>query len=159
MTRLLTICLVITLALAGCDTIDLYDRAVGISGHAWRSSEKPVFRFNIKDTTVPYQLYVLLRHSSRYNYNNLWINLHTVAPDGSTNTAQYELPLAASEKGWLGTGMEDIYEHRIALTPVNQDFRFSRAGTYTFTIEHIMRENPLQEVYNVGLRVEKKKAR
>jgi gliding motility-associated lipoprotein GldH len=156
MTRLLTICSFSMLLLTGCSHVDLYERAVSLKGHAWKSSEKPVFRFNIKDTTASYQLYVLLRHSARYHYNNIWINLHTQSPDGTIASAQYELPLAAGERGWLGSGMDDIYEHRIALTPLNQEFRFSRAGTYTFTIEHIMRENPLEQVYNVGLRVEKK---
>jgi gliding motility-associated lipoprotein GldH len=156
MIRFITICLFSVLLLSGCDTIDLYEQAATIKGHSWKSSQKPSFRFAIKDTTVPYQLYVILRHSARYHYNNLWINLHTQAPDGTSNTAQYELPLASGERGWLGTGMDDIYEHRIALTPLNQEFRFQKAGTYTFTLEHIMRENPLEQVYNIGLRVEKK---
>ena len=60
------------------------------------------------------------------------------------------------EKGWLGTGMDDLYEHRIALTPINQQFYFKKAGTYTFSLEHVMREEPLEHVMNVGLRIEKK---
>ncbi|RYY90947.1 MAG: gliding motility lipoprotein GldH [Chitinophagaceae bacterium] len=141
---------------AGCDTIDLYEQTASIKDHSWRSSQKPVFRFAIKDTTSAYNLFVLLRHSARYHYNNIWINLSTTGPDGKTGRVQYELPLADPEKGWLGSGMDDIYEHRIALTPLEQTFRFQKAGTYTFTIEHLMREDPLREVYNVGLRVEKK---
>jgi gliding motility-associated lipoprotein GldH len=66
------------------------------------------------------------------------------------------LPLDTNEKGWLGIGMDDIYEHRIALTPPNQKFYFQKSGNYTFTVEHIMREDPLQNVMNVGLRIEKK---
>ena len=31
-----------------------------------------------------------------------------------------------------------------------------KAGNYTFTIEQIMREDPLENVLNVGLRIEKK---
>jgi hypothetical protein len=44
----------------------------------------------------------------------------------------------------------------VALTPMNQNFYFKKAGKYTFSLEHIMRENPLEHVMNVGLRVEKK---
>ena len=29
----------------------------------------------------------------------------------------YEFQLATNEKGWLATGMDDIYEHRIKLAP------------------------------------------
>jgi hypothetical protein len=49
--------------------------------------------------------------------------------------------------------MDDIYEHRIPLTPVAEKFR--KPGEYTFTVEQIMRENPLNNVLNVGIRVEK----
>ena len=52
--------------------------------------------------------------------------------------------------------MDDIYEHRIPLTPVGMPFRFRKPGEYTFTIEQVMREDPLENVMNVGLRIEKK---
>jgi gliding motility-associated lipoprotein GldH len=84
------------------------------------------------------------------------VNLHTISPDSTVSQAQYELPLATKEKGWLGSGMDDLYEHRVALTPMNQSFFFKKAGKYTFALEHIMREEPLTSVMNVGLRVEKK---
>jgi gliding motility-associated lipoprotein GldH len=142
--------------LASCDTIDLYEKVAPIPAHQWKSAHKPSFTFNIEDTASPYQLFVILRHNNRYSFNNLWITLHTKSPDGTVASAQYELPLATNEKGWLGTGMDDLYEHRIALTPLNQKFYFSKPGTYTFTLEHIMREDPLEQVMNVGLRIEKK---
>lgn len=148
----LTSCLLLT----ACNTIDLYEKVENIPGHSWKSTYKPSFTFNIKDTTSAYQLYVLVRHNNLYNYNNLWVNLHTKSPDGTVSKAQYELPLATAEKGWLGTGMDDLYEHRIALTPVNQNFFFRKGGEYTFTLEQIMREDPLEHVFNIGLRIEKK---
>jgi len=144
------------LLLAACNKIDLYEKVEPIPDHSWQSTYKPSFTFHIEDTTSPYQLYVLLRHNNQYNYNNLWITLHTKSPDGTVSKAQYELPLATADKGWLGSGMDDLYEHRIALTPINQNFYFKKAGDYTFTLEQIMREDPLEHVLNVGLRIEKK---
>jgi gliding motility-associated lipoprotein GldH len=145
-----------SLLATSCTTTDLYEKTVTIKKMEWKRSYKPVFKFEIKDTAVAYQLFVTFRHSDRYNFNNVWVNLYTLSPDGESGKAQYELPLANNEKGWLATGMDDIYEHRIALTPLNQDFRFKRAGIYVFTLEHIMREDPLLQVLNVGLRIEKK---
>ncbi|HEY0731760.1 MAG TPA: gliding motility lipoprotein GldH [Chitinophagaceae bacterium] len=140
-----------------CQTIDLYEKIEVIPKHKWEANFKPTFQFEIKDTTVPYQLYAIFRHNEMYRFNNVWINLHTIGPDSSKAKAQYELPLATNEKGWLASAMDDIYEHRIALTPLNRDFYFKKAGVYTFTIEHVMREDPLEHVMNVGLRVEKRK--
>lgn len=140
-----------------CTRVNLYEKNIALPHHEWKSSFKPTFHFTISDTTSPYQLFIVFRHSDQYNYNNLWVNVYTLAPGSQTpSKAQYELPLATNEKGWLGTGMDDIYEHRIALTPLNEKFYFKKAGEYTFTIEQIMREDPLQHVWNIGLRIEKK---
>ena len=148
--------LIYGLSFYSCTTIDLYEKVIPVPAHEWKTSFKPAFTFIIKDTAVPYQLFVILRHNNKYNYNNLWVNLYTKSPDGTVGKAQYELPLATNEKGWLGIGMDDLYEHRIALTPVDQNFYFKKAGTYVFTLGHIMRQEPLEQVMNVGLRIEKK---
>jgi gliding motility-associated lipoprotein GldH len=138
-----------------CTTIDLYEKSVAIPGHAWRSEFKPSFTFTIKDTSSAYRLFVILRHTDRYNYNNIYLNLYTKQPGmDSIQAARYDLPLA-NENGWLGTGMDDIYEHRIPLTPLSGHFYFRKPGDYVFSIEQIMRENPLENILNIGLRIEK----
>jgi gliding motility-associated lipoprotein GldH len=69
---------------------------------------------------------------------------------------KYDLMLATNDNGWLASGMDDIYEHRISLTPANENFYFRKKGDYTFTLEQVMREDPLKNVLNAGLRIEKK---
>jgi gliding motility-associated lipoprotein GldH len=136
-----------------CTTIDLYEKAVAIPGHEWKSSFKPSFDFTIKDTASPYRLFLVLRHNEKYNFNNIYVNVYVKGPGQDTvQKIQQDLVLATNEKGWLGTGMDDIYDHRIQLGP-DQSLK---AGNYTFTIEQIMREDPLENVLNVGLRIEKK---
>jgi gliding motility-associated lipoprotein GldH len=143
------------LMLASCRKIDLFEKTVAIPKQAWSSTFKPEFRFNIKDTTVPYRVFITLRHNDQYNYNNIWVNLVTKSPGDTTRQVQYELPLA-SKQGWLGAGMGDIYDHRIAITPQDQDLYFRRSGEYIFTLEQVMREDPLQNVLDIGIRLEKK---
>ena len=140
-----------TFLIASCTTIDLYEKNVTIPGFRWKSSYKPEFTFSISDTTAPYQLFLVLRHTEKYTYNNIWINLYSQPPGDTMHRASFELQLATNEK-WLATGMDDIYEHRIKLT----DQQYLKAGTYHFKVEQIMREDPLEHVMNVGIRVEKK---
>jgi gliding motility-associated lipoprotein GldH len=52
--------------------------------------------------------------------------------------------------------MDDIFEHRIAFTLDVQRFSFSKSGDYTFSLEQIMRDDPLDNIMNVGIRIEKK---
>ena len=141
--------------LSSCDTIDLYERVVPIPKHQWQSSFKPSFTFQIKDTNVSYQVFLIVRHNNQYRYNNIWVNLTAKGPVDSVQKFKLELPLANKE-GWLGTGMDDIFEHRIAFTLDPSRFQFSRSGDYTFTLEQIMRDDPLEHIMNVGIRIEKK---
>lgn len=140
------------LIVVSCNTIDLYEKTVSIQKHQWSSSYKPGFSFIINDSSALYQVYFVIRHKEKYNYNNIWINLYSQPPGDTLHKAAYELKLATNEKGWLATGMDDIYEHRIKLT----DAIKLKAGEYKFEIENIMREDPLMHVMSVGIRVEKK---
>lgn len=151
--RTLHFILLTSYLLFSCTTIDLYEKSVTIPKHQWESSFKPSFEFTIKDTSAPYKLFFILRHNEKYSFNNIYINVYVKGPgQDSAVKIQQDLVLATNDKGWLATGMDDIYEHRIPLAPEQS----LRAGTYTFTIEQIMREDPLKNVLNAGLRIEKK---
>jgi len=140
-----------------CNSIDLYEKTVPIPQHKWKNSFKPSFTFTIKDTTTSYQLFLVLRHNDKYNYNNIYINLYAQQPgQDSMQKVQFDLPLATNENGWLGSGMDDIYEHHILLTPREKQFFFKKTGNYTFSIEQIMREDPLENVMDAGIRIEKR---
>jgi gliding motility-associated lipoprotein GldH len=143
----------VTFALAACTTSDLYEKTVAVPNQEWKTSLIPEFSFTIKDTTALYQVYFVLRHTEKYKYNNIWINLYSQPPGDTLHKAPYELQLATNEKGWLASGMNDIYEHRLKLTRSIQ----LKTGEYKLKLENIMREEPLQHVLNVGIRVEKVK--
>lgn len=142
-----------SMLLSSCQSIDLYERVVNIPHQEWKSNFKPQFNFTIKDTQSRYDVYVIVRHSEKYEFNNIWVSLTYQLKGQQPVTGQYELPLANND-GWLGVGMDDLYEHRIRVTPSNGIAL--RAGEYSFAIGQIMRKDPLENVLNVGLRIEKK---
>lgn len=148
--KFLFICLVATIT--SCNTIDVYEKTKLFATHNWKSADHPSFTFEIQDTTSLYNIFVVFRHTDAYNYNNLWLNVTTVAPGDTATSRQLNLKLADNNHGWLGSGMDDIFEHRIKITrgPVKL-----QKGTYLFTLQQIMREEPLQHVMNAGIRVEK----
>lgn len=144
----------LSLLLSSCQTIDLYEKNVAIPGHEWSAVYKPEFAFTITDTSSLYHIYIVLRHNEKYNWNNIWLQLTTRVPgDTSYRREKYELTLANNE-GWVGSAMDDVYETRVRITP--REGIPLRKGEYRFSIAHIMREEPLRNVMNVGLRVEKK---
>ena len=144
------------LLLASCKpSIDVFEKDVPMPKQQWESSYKPEIIFTVTDTASLYNVYFVFRHTDAYNFNNLWVKASVQQPgDNKTRSQQYDLTLATNDKGWLASAMDDIYEHRILIQPQT---KFKKAGDYHFTIEEIMREDPLLHVLNAGIRVEKVK--
>jgi gliding motility-associated lipoprotein GldH len=147
------IALCLQMLIVCCTTIDLYEKNVAIPGHAWASSYKPSFDFTIRDSNATYQIFLVLRHNEKYNFNNIYVNVYAKVP-GSDSTIKIQKDLTiADNEGWkAATAMDDVYEHRLPLGEIQA----LKAGNYSFTLEQIMREDPLQNVLNAGLRIEKK---
>lgn len=139
--------------MTSCKTVDIFEKNVNIPRQQWDRSFQPEILFNISDTTVLYNIYVTLRHTYAYNFNNIWLNIHFRLPGDTVRQQRLDIQLADNEKGWIGTGMDDIYEVRRLISP--QPYRFNRSGECSFILEQIMRENPLEHIMNVGIRVEK----
>ena len=140
------------LQLAACNTIGVFEQTIAFNKQEWAGSNKPSFNFTITDTLASYNIYVVLRHTDAYSYNNIWMKCTRKGPD-TTYMQQVDLRLASNGLGWLGTGMDDIWEHRIPIT--QGPARFRKSGAYTFILEQVMRQDPLLHVLNAGIRVEK----
>ena len=143
------------LLISSCQTVDVFEKNVTLPKHEWSNAFKPEISFEITDTISYYNIYVVLRHTDAYRYKNIWLNVYTQIPGDTIMNQRLDLLLATDDKGWLGSGMDDIYEHRIRIT--QQPQRLARKGLYKFRLEQIMREDPLENVMNVGIRVEKVK--
>jgi gliding motility-associated lipoprotein GldH len=136
-------------------TIDVFEKNIIIPNQQWQSSFKAQIDFTVQDTASLYNIFLVLRHADAYQYNNIWIKASVRQPgDINSRTQQYNVILATNEKGWLGSGVDDIYEQRVLIQPQT---KFSRPGSYQFTLEQIMREDPLLHVLSAGLRIEKAK--
>jgi gliding motility-associated lipoprotein GldH len=139
--------------LAACSGLDVFEKTAAIPAQAWYYNNKPLFSFTITDTLAAYNIFVVLRHTDAYRYNNIWLSIGSKAPADSMRYQNIDITLGTDAKGWEGQGMDDIFELRKNITagPVP----FKKPGTYTFSIAQIMRENPLKNILNVGIRVEK----
>ena len=144
----------ISAVLTACGTLDVYEKTVAFPDHEWTNTEKPSFTFDIEDTVSAYKIFVILRHEDAYHFNNIWLNISTRAPKDSAKTQLVNIILADNAKGWLGIGMDDVFDHRALITrsPVKL-----KKGSYTFILQQHMREEPLQFILNAGIRVEKVK--
>lgn len=145
--------IILALIFSACRETGLYEKVHFMEGNAWSANQQPEFVFEVKDTVSKYQVYFLIRHGDAYEFNNVWIKLNSKLPgDSVVRKDRFDIPLANQNK-WLGSGMDDIFDHRVLL--YREPVKFSKTGQYTISIGHDMRVEPLDHVYNVGLRIEK----
>jgi gliding motility-associated lipoprotein GldH len=138
----------------GCtDPNSVLDTNTSIENHNWSYANKIKYAVKIEDATIPYNVYVNLRVTGDYRYSNIFLLLRRSGPKLKAVT-RFEIKLANPDGQWLGQGSGNLYSYQV---PVITDFKFPQKGTYQFEIEQNMRDNPLHEVSDVGLRVEKTK--
>ncbi len=136
--------------LSACKQMDLYEKNTNIPNLKWQNDFTAKSGFEITDTSVMYNVYIVLRHTDSYEYNNIWLNVGLQAPNEAIKYQKINLKLGNDATGWDGIGMNDIWEVRKLLA------RFPlKKGMYNFEIGQIMRDNPLKHIMSVGFRVEK----
>ncbi len=152
--RVLPVLILSGLLAASCKQIDVFEKNTVIPGYAWHSGFMAKGSFAISDTTSYYNIYLVLRHTDAYRYNNIWLDIGMQAPGDSLFVQRTDISLGTDATGWDGTGMNDIWETRKLLN--GEPRRFKRAGTYQFSISQVMRDDPLKNVMSAGIRIEKK---
>jgi gliding motility-associated lipoprotein GldH len=144
---------VLALSWSGCtDPNAVVDKNVEIVNNNWAYTNKIKFEVKIDNEQIPYNLYLNLRVTADYKYANMFVLINQTDPDKKSAGTRYEVKLANPDGEWLGDGSGNLYSYQ---TPFRTNYKFPAKGTYTFQIEQNMRDNPLHEVSDIGLRVEK----
>ena len=148
------ILLSIFFVLSGCETKQLFEQSTIYPNHNWPAKQATKYQFNVTDTAAAYKIFFVIRHHNAYHYKNIWLDLSIKSPTNAITKQVLNLNLADDARGWLGTGMDDIYDQRIPMTAT--PIRFNK-GIHEITVQHTMREDPLENILSTGIRVEKVK--
>ena len=143
----------IPLFMQSCKQLAVYEKNTPIPHYKWQQNFAATGTFIIKDTLSAYNIYIVIRHTDAYKYNNIWLSVGLQPPGDTMFFQNVNLELANDVNGWEGTGMNDIWEVRKLVN--GQPRRFIKNGEYKFSITHIMRDNPLPDIMSAGLRVQK----
>lgn len=142
------------LAVCSCtDPRGVLDQNTEIPNRNWAYVNRMKYDVKIDDPSVAYNLFVNLRVTADYKYSNLFVLVRQSNTHGGKPwVTRYEFKLANPDGEWLGKGTGNLYSYQL---PFKTGYKFPEKGTYQFEIEQNMRDNPLREVSDVGLRVEK----
>lgn len=137
--------------LASCDKGRVYQQVYDFDDTGWSVDTIPSFTFEIADTE-PKNILLNLRYGLDYKEYNIYLKYDLQDSAGNELASELiSLDLFDPKTGRpLGEG-NSIYQNQIS---VLQNYRFAQPGSYTFRIAQYTRENPVMEIYSVGVRIE-----
>lgn len=138
------------LSFTGCRPGTVFDKSLSLEDDTWNSDRILRFEVDIKDTLHYHKIYLNLRHSTGYRFANLFLFINSTFPDGKEARDTVECILAEPSGKWLGKGISNIKDNQVLL---RRGLRFPQQGTYIFEFEQAMREQELEGIMDVGLRI------
>ena len=138
--------------IVSCDRKRVFESYIKLDEKGWNKDSVVVFHVQLKDTTRNHNLYVNIRNKGTYPYSNLWLFLTIGSPDGTMRTDTVEFSLAEPSGRWKGSGIGGLHDNQILY---KSSVYFPRKGQYIFKIKQGMRDNVLQGIRDIGIRIEK----
>lgn len=144
---------VLTLFGAGCQQPVVYEEHLPVPSEGWPQDQKLTFQAEITDTASLHELYLDVRNTTAYPYRNLFLFLDIRFPEGTILRDTLEATLAERSGEWTGKGFGAIKTNRFLF---RDQVWFPQQGTYTFVIQHGMRQQQLEGIADIGIRIQRK---
>lgn len=138
------------LLLAACGPKYAINKTYNITDSAWVYADSLRFEFDIADTITLYDLSLGVKHSTDFNYQNLYARISTQFPDGTRLSKPLSLELADKAGIWQGDCNSKTCTIEI---PIQEGAYFNQLGKYIITIEQFMRDSVVSGVQRITLKV------
>lgn len=140
------------MALTSCGKKLFFDDVQALPKEGWDKNQKLRFSIEVNDTVSTFQFAMHIRNDVNYRYSNVYFFLETQFPNGNITRDTLECVVADPYGKWLGSGYGKLKQNLIVLNP---SIKFPLKGQYTFDIQQAMRDEVLEGITDIGLRVER----
>ena len=139
--------------LASCSPGTVFQQSEALPADGWNMDHAVRFDVEITDTLNLHELYLEVRNTTSYAYSNLYLFLDIAFPGEQLLRDTIECRLAERSGRWTGRGFGRIKSNEFLF---RDNVWFPDSGTYAFTIRQGMREETLNGITDVGIRIERK---
>ncbi len=141
----------VSLILISCTGHPVLDEVSSIPSEGWKSDDRISYDFPISDTSKAYDIFFHIRNMQHYSYSNIWLFVEITAPNSFVRRDTFEIMLADKAGRWYGKGIGNINS---MLVPYAEEIKFAYSGIYKISLQHGMRENVLENLLDIGVRVQ-----
>ncbi|MBK5212693.1 MAG: gliding motility lipoprotein GldH [Flavobacteriaceae bacterium] len=143
--------------LVSCHSKTVFSETRAMDGY-WGAEEVVDFKLPQLDSLKKYNLFINIRNTNEYKFNNLFLIVSMNFPHGKTVTDTLEYRMANPDGSWIGQGIGDVKENKLWY---KEHVQFFETGNYTIDIAQAMRNNgavqgvtKLEGITDVGFSVE-----
>jgi gliding motility-associated lipoprotein GldH len=148
-----TLVVFLFLNLQGCYQNVVLEQNIRVDAAGWNYNKELVFTTDIADTSSLFDIFINVRNNTEYPYSNLILFFTTEFPDGRLFKDTVECILADRTGKWTGSGFGNIKSNSFHF---RKDVWFPQEGEHNFYISQGMREEFLQGIHDIGIRIERK---
>lgn len=156
MNKLLAILLTVVFFVS-CESDTVFSEIRAMDDH-WGANEVVAFTLPQMDSLKQYNLFVNIRNTNEYKFNNIFLIVSINFPHGKTVTDTLEYRMANPDGSWMGQGIGNVKENKLLY---KEQVQFSEEGNYTVDIAQAMRNNSevegvtkLEGITDVGFSIE-----
>lgn len=149
------------LFVVSCNQNHVFDEFQHV-GSEWKKNDIKEFSFVSPDTTDNYNLFINIRNTNEYKYNNLFLIAAIECPNGKVVSDTLQYRMAGPDGKLLGSGMTAIKENKLWYKGHASNFKFEELGDYKLKLSHAVRaygevdaDDKLIGITDVGFRIEK----
>lgn len=152
MPKLLFVFFLLSVGLVSCgDKGVIFQESKVVPNSQWSKDEPISFDFAISDTTTLHNFYLNLRNTTSYEWANLYVFVEIEFPNGKSNIDTVEFILADKSGEWNGKKSGSVVENDLLFI---KEKGFPLVGDYTLKFNQAMRQEILEEITDVGLRIQ-----
>jgi gliding motility-associated lipoprotein GldH len=156
--RNIFVALFLLVVCSACDSNTVWSDTQSIEV-AWDKQELVSFIVPTMDSLKKYNVFINLRNTNDYPFNNIFLIASIEFPHGKTITDTLEYKMAYPNGEWMGEGIGSVKENKLWL---RENIQFSENGNYNITLIQAVRNNGEKEgvskllgITDVGISIEK----
>jgi gliding motility-associated lipoprotein GldH len=137
------------LTMSACGSKTIYENQQKIK-QPWAYNDKHTFGFDVQDTSTAYDLHLIVEHDADFGFENMYIHVTTLFPDGKKVENPLSLQLASAEGTWISDCSGELCEIDILLAARAY---YKLKGKYTITIGQHSRNEHLEGIQSIKLKI------
>lgn len=136
--------------MSSCGPKTIYNKKENVP-NPWPYSDKIVFNYEIIDTAQAYNLFLEMSHNIEFSFENIYLNVTTIFPDGDIITNPVSFQLSNSQSEWIGDCSGENCHINIEMS---SKAYYKKPGKYQLIFEQHSRKERIEGINSLEVTIQ-----